>query len=49
MYENRIIKPIKSILKGEGEEKTYKNSKRGADLDQLHYIHMWKYYSETSA
>jgi hypothetical protein len=42
MYKNRIIKPIKVILKW----KTSK-SNRGVNLIKVHYMHAWKYHNET--
>jgi hypothetical protein len=41
MHENRIMKPLKIVQKGEG---VIRKSNKGGDFDQS--MHAWKYHSE---
>jgi hypothetical protein len=43
MYKNRITKPVKIVLK---EEKMIRKNCRGAEIDQVHFIHVWKYHND---
>jgi hypothetical protein len=43
MYESRIMKPIKTIKRGEGKERVIE----GVDMIKIHYMHEWKYHNKT--